>query len=1408
MSSRFSIGFALIVFAFPGLVFSASYPSQIPSSYQKGDFITKRGVERGRTANLGTMGPFLVNLPEAPGSSSDGINPDYRNTVWDLSDLTNPTLERVLGDMTMPINAHATVTRFDNNQAFYYTRNNTCDPDCGDYLVFDPSAPQNDSSQQLRKSWIDGNVWPASPMSYASLTTPYWITDIWTYSEVYANLRTRLRNPDVRDFNLPEPWLGEYITGEWDHYGDTGVTGFPMFLGNLLVFASDQLSTGVAIYDMSGFKAGGQNWTPQLIRPSSGGNSFSPTFVEPNGGVPVGIGGYWVEPYATHKLVFAARATSTPLRQYPAFYIVDIADPVNPIVSCHIVLNQDPLDPRDGDATSDPMYVNFQDHYAYVDHFQIDMQACEDAFESKRNAGEENPALTAEEISNIVYKFEDAAHSCDASQYFRPLGQVGVFGGYDGWVTQQRITYTGTADTMYGSPSELGWHHIPNTGSGFNVMHSPEPGVSIISDVFNMSALSVGDTFVSRDTGDTFTITSVTQDESVNEQGMCFFATSDEPDTNPPYVSGHTPRNSQTNYPVDGFIHLHIPETLRKETVAGAVTVETIDGTPVPFRMQLSHTGTLGIFPLQDLSPNTSYQVSVAGIQDFMGNTMLPYAFTFSTGSDVPPAPEPIPDPEPDPQPTPDPEPQPTPDPQPEPGEWIQCANENQVCVLPYTTTVRYGANGSYITLDNISGPQECSNAAFGSDPIVGVVKACEYRVVEQVPSPDPAPEPTPDPPEPPAPPAPTPPPEPPVEEEPAPSLTGPLYYPNQSSQLACEPEEALQGAVWAVNPDNDTVTIIDREINPGTFELSTSVSKELNLAYEHPSSVTKVIASGESYFAVTYRDDDKVVFFNPDGTPVFSIDTGHGTQPISAVAFYNTLYVALYGSGEIVKIDTAGREILSRLQVGPTPKAMTLTADGSRLLVTRFISTQTHGQVYDIATAGNMNLTRSIAVNKVQIPDRLENGSGVPNYLASIVLSPDERTAYIAATKANVDRGLFRNNQALDDDNTVRPMIAMLDLVNNQDVYVPSTDPTDTSGTIDLDNAADPYGITFLPDGLTRVHTLQGNNEATLYNLAANTAAQVGTGMAPQSMCTTLRTLFVKNFSDRSVSAIDIAEWMYDGGTNPDIQVLATVSNEVLSDEELQGLQLFYHARMPDISPEGYISCASCHAGGGHDGMVWDMTHMGEGLRNTISLNGASGIRFGNLHWSSNFDEIQDFEIQIERLNGGNLGEGLIAGAFSDSDNPLNVTTSGESEDLDALAAYISKLGKASVKRSPYRNYNGDLTPAAERGQALFYADNCSSCHSTDAYRDGENHNVGTIKESSGGRLGFALTAIRTPSLIELWDSAPYYHDGSAATLSDVFDIGVHQRDFTGTQETDLIEFLNSIDRELYINDDMVFEP
>src|SRR5690606_12956781 len=137
--------------------------------------------------------------------------------------------------------------------------------------------------------------------------------------------------------------------------------------------------------------------------------------------------------------------------------------------------------------------------------------------------------------------------------------------------------------------------------------------------------------------------------------------------------------------------------------------------------------------------------------------------------------------------------------------------------------------------------------------------------------------------------------------------------------------------------------------------------------------------------------------------------------------------------------------------------------------------------------------------------------------------------------------------------------------------------------------------------------------------------------------------------------------------------------------------------------------SCAACHLDGFEDGQVWDFTDRGEGLRNTTSLLGKRGIGQGRLHWSANFDEVQDFEHDIRGPFGGTgfLPENVwTAGTHNQT---LGDPKSGQSEELDALSAYVTSLDRFDP--SPHRAEDGSLTEAGWRGLRIFDEAGCPDC-------------------------------------------------------------------------------------------------
>jgi cytochrome c peroxidase len=239
---------------------------------------------------------------------------------------------------------------------------------------------------------------------------------------------------------------------------------------------------------------------------------------------------------------------------------------------------------------------------------------------------------------------------------------------------------------------------------------------------------------------------------------------------------------------------------------------------------------------------------------------------------------------------------------------------------------------------------------------------------------------------------------------------------------------------------------------------------------------------------------------------------------------------------------------------------------------------------------------------------------------------------------------------------------------------------------------------------------------------------------------------------------------------TLPRLAQIRTIGTEKLTEPVLRGKRIFYNAADTRMSREGYLSCASCHLDGDSDGQVWDFTDRGEGLRNTTSLRGQGGHATAPFHWTGNFDEVQDFENDVRNSFGG-------TGFMSDADYfagtrrlPLGDPKAGLSQDLDDLAAYLDSL--VETGRSPRRDGLGALTAAAEAGKLLFESLGCRTCHGSERFNDpnpGSRHDVGTIKTSSGQRLGAPLDGLDTPTLAGLWATAPYLHDGSANTVKDV---------------------------------------
>ena len=243
--------------------------------------------------------------------------------------------------------------------------------------------------------------------------------------------------------------------------------------------------------------------------------------------------------------------------------------------------------------------------------------------------------------------------------------------------------------------------------------------------------------------------------------------------------------------------------------------------------------------------------------------------------------------------------------------------------------------------------------------------------------------------------------------------------------------------------------------------------------------------------------------------------------------------------------------------------------------------------------------------------------------------------------------------------------------------------------------------------------------------------------------------------------------------------------SQEPLASDILLGKQIFHDASDTRMTRTGYIACAHCHPNGGHDGQTWDFTDRGEGLRNTSSLLGRGGTGMGRLHWTGNFDEIQDFEGDIRRDFGGTGF--LTDDDWNDTQDPLGLSKNSLSTELDALAAYVATLSET---------YS---SPIIESDSEAFDDMECGECHPAPLYTDSAimtpvRHDIGTFTVSSGQRLGMALDGFDTPTLLGIRESGPYLHDGSAESLSEAVLAHDQYRLIDSETLDHIVQFLHSL--------------
>lgn len=619
---------------------------------------------------------------------------------------------------------------------------------------------------------------------------------------------------------------------------------------------------------------------------------------------------------------------------------------------------------------------------------------------------------------------------------------------------------------------------------------------------------------------------------------------------------------------------------------------------------------------------------------------------------------------------------------------------------------------------------------------------------------------------------------------------------PAKSSPLVFSPDEQQ---LWMVNPDSDSVTLFSLTASNPVKVAEVSVGK-------HPRTVATCL-NGTLLFVTCQAANQLWVINTAPRTFNRRITVGHHPYGVAIAPASGIVLVSNQGDNTVAIINSA-LDVAKILPVGRSPRAIAITSDGARAYVSHFITRAAQGQITEI-NLSTLTVSRTFSLDQNPGPDTPSSGAGIPNMLSALAVEPSGQQVWVGGLKSNSRRGLFLSGRALTPENTVRGFFGPVSLDSGSELL---------DRRIDSNNADSISAIAFSPSGRYAYVTHQGAEALSVYDIPAATLIQPGDGTpvpfdsridvgnAPQGILVSSngQRAYVANFLSRELMTVDLSD-----PASPVVIASTSSTVEPLPASIANGKRLFYRSRAPRHAKDNYIACVSCHADGSmDDGQTWDFTQRGEGLRNTIDLRGRSGMGHGPVHWSANFDEIQDFENDIVNHFGGTG----LAQDGQPPNPPLGAPNAGRSQDLDDLAAYVASLGRPL--RGPFRQPDGALAENALRGKALFSSASlqCAACHVPPRFTDSVLtnsasfvlHDVGTITAASGNRLGAPLTGLDTPTLVGLWDGAPFLHDGSAPNLEAVFTTkntndkhGVTSS-LTSVQRADLIAYLLSLDGTL----------
>ncbi len=579
------------------------------------------------------------------------------------------------------------------------------------------------------------------------------------------------------------------------------------------------------------------------------------------------------------------------------------------------------------------------------------------------------------------------------------------------------------------------------------------------------------------------------------------------------------------------------------------------------------------------------------------------------------------------------------------------------------------------------------------------------------------------------------------------------------------------------------------------SIQVIRNVSDKLIAAIELDYRPTSMLLnqSGSKLFVAAGGLNGKVIEIDTETNTVTGmVSVGHTPSALALSEDENVLYVANRFSGTLQSIDLVdggltGATVSSPEAVTREPMAMELV--NGKLYVAGHLPT---GTMKDASVSSEVVVVDpdTLAVEEVIM---LVNGS---TNMKDMAVSPDGKYIYVThalgrymVATTHLDRGWIYTNAVSEIDTATNTVTATMLL---DDLDLGAGNPWGIEATMDklivsisgtrelmiIDRTKMRKKIDGVRAGTTKVQGLLEGAEDIPNDLTFLTSMKTRINLGedgPRGLAVLGGKVYTANYFGGSVSVVNI---------NTKVKKLIKFETDAVEDDVRAGERLWNDST---IGFQQWQSCASCHPDARSDALNWD------------NLNDGIGTP-------------KQARTMLDTFKRGRvMATGIRPSAYAAVRAGLKYIMFNNTFPEEKFLQMDEYVRSLEPEPSPYL-VNGKLSESAQRGKELFEGKaGCASCHAGEI--KGQDLQIYNYTQSGNESRGLLV-----PPLREVWRTAPYLCDGSAATIMDVLttcnpvdDNGKHKHgkvdDLTEQELEDVVEYVLSLGVEEVVEESATME-